>query len=443
MTTDEEFGNELLSNLIKQAETLQSSISKLPKDVPYPSRARPQLISFLEQINAAIIQRLHELRTGPPKPSYTTIETPAKRLGQVLTQLFELLEFIVHSEAHRIPAPLIPPFEAMVRKYFSDALLLVRYIWQYNFINYVDIGDVLKSLSYSGLNLPTPPPEHFIVIGFPTTERENVLLHCAFAHELGHFLTQEKQLDRGIPVNFDPALYQALLSQNKAQLLLDVTYRWYLEVLSDVFGIYLLGPASFLAFSEISLQMLHTPSFSHPPPHLRLTWMLKLLRRLSYLDQKDQSGNVTSPGRLDPQSKAHFEKWDVFLSTNPLPRLDPLYECVMKCVLQAMDDIQRAVEAVIANNGYTAQQFETEVGPLVERILRLVPPSEGDSVPNPSFESIMNTGWVVRTTRLSDLHDVLSASEQDEQANVYKTLNALLYKAVEYLIIKKVWEKPA
>ncbi len=440
MTPDEQFANELLSNLITRAETFNQTLARLPQDVTYPSRARSILIRFLKELNAAITQRLHNLRTGPPQPSYTTIEIPAKRLGQVLDLLFLVFEFIVHSEAHRIPSPLIAPFEAMARRFFPDALLLVRYLWQYNF-HYDNTGDFFKSwCKYSGLNLPTPPPDHFVVIGFPTTERENVLLHCVFAHELGHFLAKAKLLENLIPVTIDPGLFQAVPAPKKTQLL-DVILQWYREIFSDVFGIYLLGPACFLAFSEIGLQALDIPSASHPPPHLRLTWMLTLHRRLGYLDQKDQSGASTVAGSLDDKSKAHLEKWDAFLKANPLAQLDPFYACVINSVGAAMDRIEQEVKRVVGTNGFTARRFADEVNHLVERILRLVPPSEADALPNPSFESILNAGWVVRTTRLDDLYDVLSASKSEEKAEALKILNGLLFKALEFLIVKTVWAK--
>ena len=106
---EEEFGDELLSNLINRAKTLEKSIVELPKGVPYPSLARDQLISFLQDLNEAIIQRLQSFRASSPSTGFSTIETHAKRLGQILNLLFGILEYVVHSEPHRIPSPIIAP----------------------------------------------------------------------------------------------------------------------------------------------------------------------------------------------------------------------------------------------------------------------------------------------------------------------------------------------
>jgi hypothetical protein len=439
MTIDEEFGYELISTLIKQAQALQNTLVKLPQEVPYPSNARPRLISFVKDLNLAIITRLEELRAGPPSPSYRTIETPAKRIGHVLGQLHELLEIIVHSETHRIPASLIPPFEAMAKRFFPNAQLLVRYIWQYDFVNFITVGDVLKSLSFSGLKLSTSPPEHFIVIGFPTTAHDNILLHCSFAHELGHFLVKAAQIVKALRVRYDPGLYNSL-KVDELPILWEVTLKWNTEIIADVLGIYLLGPASFLSFSEISLDTLHTPLRTHPPPHFRLSWMLTLLRRLSYLDNTDATGNVT-PGKLDPKSKTYFDKWDKFLDENPIPPLEPIYACAEESLTRILDAIDQAVKSIVNTNGYSADRYAAEVGPLTERILHLIPPSEGDSVSVPCFESILNTGWAVRTIKLEEFQNVLSDSGQVEELYALQKLNDLLNKSLEYLIIKKLWEK--
>lgn len=435
---DEYFGNGLLANLIRQAETLDQHLKRFPTHLAYPSVSRTSLIEFLLQLNAAIIQRLQQLRAGPPPPRYTTVELPARRLGIVLTLLFNLLEVVVHSEAQRIPSPLVAPFESILRRFFPTAMLLVRYSWEYNF-HYENLGRFLTASSqYSGLQLPAPPPEHFIVLGFPATERENVLLHCAFGHEVGHFLAQALQLENRIPVTIEPASYQAIPAQDQPNVFYAIL-AWYRELFSDAFGIYLLGPAYFLAFSQIGLQALSMPSLDHPHPHLRLNWMLTLLRRRGYLDERDAAGTVVRAGVPDNEFKQHLEEWAAFLQNNPPPQLGLFYRCVSDAVSLALDLIEDQVRAIVGPHGYTPEEYIREVEPLTGRILHLIPPVEGDGVPAPSFISILNSGWVVNATRLPQLEELLAATTPDARAEVRKILSSILYKAIEYHVIKSLW----
>jgi len=439
MTIGEEFGNELLVNLSRRAESLQQSLDEISADTPYPSEARTALLRILRDLTIAVIRRLEELRIGPPPPEFATIEAPAKRLGVVLNVLFRLMESLVHSDVQRIPSALVPAFEAIARQFVPDALVLVQYLWHYNF-GYENLSKVFRDWQTSGLPLAQPLPASLIVLGFPMSEKDNVLLQCAFAHELGHFITQSEALENTVRVTINPGLHQAIPGETRPQLF-DVILRWYREMFSDAFGLHLLGPAYFLALAEIGLQGLATPGAKHPPPYFRLTWMLELMRRLRYLDMRGNSGELTSTGRLDPVMKEHFEAWGRFLATSPAPRLSAFYHCAIEAVKEALSNIRAEVDGIVQDKGYTAERFAVEVGPLVKRILQLVPPVDGDGVPNPSFVSILNAGWVVKSTRLNDLEATVTAVDLEEKREVLRILNGLVYKAIEYRLVRQVWAR--
>lgn len=439
MTVGEEFGSELLANLIRRAEALQRTLDSLPRETPHPSEARTALIRLLRELNRAIATRLEELRAGPPPPDFADIENAAKRLGVVQSIISRLIGVVSQTE-HGAASALIPALEAMARRFTDNALVLIQYLWPYNF-GYENLGKIFRDwIRHSGLRLPTEPPEHLIVLGFPATERPNTLLHCAFAHELGHFITQSESLDSAIPVTINPGLYQAV-PPDQAPKVFDVTLSWYRELFSDVLGLHLIGPAYVFAFSEFSLQALNTPGAKHPPPHLRLSWMLQLMRDYGYIDKKDATGAIVDVGSLSDDLKDYFEKLHTFLAANAFGKQAPFYHCILDAVGQVLGHIKSEVETLVADKGYTPQKFREEVEPLVQRLLRLVPPAEGDGVPRPSFVSILNAGWVVKRVRTDELEAIISAERPEEKREVQKILNDLVYKAIEYLVIKETWSR--
>lgn len=141
-----------------------------------------------------------------------------------------------------------------------------------------------------------------IVVHYPLSDSDRLLLHPLFAHEIGHSTVYKfKLIERfGSEVMSDAAFKErvrdeagrvmAELSPGISQLRLRRELRenlrnWIKELLCDLLAVEAVGPTFLWAVGSFGLPLNRSePTFTHPPTTLRIKLILDLLERNGWID---------------------------------------------------------------------------------------------------------------------------------------------------------------
>jgi hypothetical protein len=144
-----------------------------------------------------------------------------------------------------------------------------------------------------------------IVLNYPLSDNDRLLLHPIFAHELGHAavdehgLVAEVQTKLDADPRFSDALHRAVadtaaiwpgLSQTRrAGALRGLVANWLTELLCDHLATAVSGPAFLWAFAGFVLPLSYDDhGQSHPPNTIRLRLVLDLLARQGWTDYMER-----------------------------------------------------------------------------------------------------------------------------------------------------------
>ena len=182
------------------------------------------------------------------------------------------LRYIQRSSTTNIPWSLIPSLNIILKKEFGeDYYLLFRPQWSFNFsVMTTNILDNLKGF----LNIILPSRESEIsdlftsqkihIFSFPYIEKNNVLIHSAIGHEIGHFyhsIWSQSDVARRLLENaktkltkyyrrrYPEDLMEPYIKTDEGILILKGMYR---EILSDICGYMIFGPSVIYALYYIS-----------------------------------------------------------------------------------------------------------------------------------------------------------------------------------------------
>ena len=433
------FEERFTKNLIFQSLSLDIALKSL-LSISYSSKGSRILANFLIKLNSKIYERL---TLGP---SQEKLELISKRLGTLLSILHIYLEYVVNSQIQYSPAPFSSSLENLVERYIPGGYIIVKSAWYFNY-SFIEISRYIKSiLEFSDISIDNELPEYLVALSFPRVEKENVLLHCAFAHEIGHFFNMVQKISNHIPIHIkNPEILAGISPSYYSRVLKSIQF-WYGELVSDVLGIHLFGPAYFCSFAEIGLSfsLLNEASLEHPPALMRLKLMISVLKELGFLDFFQDMAQVTDSADNINYYK-FFENWNELLDANQKNLTNPLDYLTNESVSLVHEDIKDKVKQFIKNNGYSTDKFKSEVPPLIKRILKLIPPNEiifqsGKNIKLPNFISIVNAGWIVYSVKMQSLYNLLGTKTWEEKFQAKTMLNNLILKSIEYDTIKRMWE---
>lgn len=252
---------------------------------------------------------------------------------RAICQLAETLRSVEAASTDRLPREVVPAFERLARELVPHVTVMLRPQWTYNYT--FTLSDMRAILAeYLGELIDLMPEielesdvlssmrDPFHIVAFPQLEQDNILLHCLLGHELGHllvdkFLTEErtrrfsesvlkevhalaeermKPWGDGVPLL--AAQMRVDLINNILQEVLRYWRRALEELLSDLVGAIMFGPAALFSTFEMAWQSGYDVCPSqhnnyYPPWRLRLRTVL---------------GAVTSLGAFFPVSHSNFGK---------------------------------------------------------------------------------------------------------------------------------------
>ncbi len=274
-----------------------------------------------------------------------------------------------------------------------------------------------------------------IVLNYPLTDSDRLLLHPVFAHELGHASVNEHQLARQVETNLeeDPGFSSALGETVSAMKVvwpaatttqIASTVRawlraWTEELLCDCLALETMGPAFIWAFAAFAMPLAYgKPGQIHPPNTVRV--------RLA-LDHLSSRGWQGFLGRAAPDVTAWLE--DVASdATSPLPA--PFAFLRDQFVKNA--PVLRAVVADRVEEGILdRERCEAEAEEAEELLDHLILPVGLDSVLSP--RSIILGGWLGAIKRHGDRPKAIVSALADRQ------LQELVGKAIEMSTVTNAW----
>jgi hypothetical protein len=274
-----------------------------------------------------------------------------------------------------------------------------------------------------------------IVLNYPLTDSDRLLLHPVFAHELGHASVDEHNLVRNLEREMDaaPAFTEALgevvdvmkaewpaSSPSQIAGTLRAWLRdWTEEILCDLLAVQTMGPAFLWSFASFALPLTYGESGqSHPSNTLRV----KLA--LAHLDDRGWRPYMRSvaPG---------VTTWLDSIAADASVRLQPVLEFLRDQILAATDLLREAVVRTVGDRALEPTQCIDEAGEAAALIERLVLPVGLETPLQP--RSILLGGWQAAIKRHRDEPQGLIAALDDQ------ALQELVGKAIELSTVASSW----
>ncbi len=293
-----------------------------------------------------------------------------------------------------------------------------------------------------------------------------IIPHLAIVgHEIGHALIQNVNWnltsfapeEGALKQRISQRLGRATLDRGTLDILQEVFSKWFQELASDAFGLFLTGPAMFFSGSELAqFGRGYGLSPSHPASDLRRSILFSRLSEggansFAQIFEKHTGQRLTeefnSPMLRRTPSKDQIANDAIArrITTNTAAVMAELHELIPRIVDIVYDQIRNYLTGSAPDAIYTPAQYDRDLSEHLAPMLVAVPPIETgaalDARTPTDFASILNVGWCVLLTKLSDLRIKTSGSDQFHSERLER-LHSLLLKAVELSEARRSWANP-
>jgi hypothetical protein len=379
--------------------------------------------------------------------------TGIKRLNLLLSFYHLLLDEIEHIEVNNVPVEMLPLFSRILKEFKVETVFVFRPNPMYNYSYYPVtriINEINKSQNFSGIE----PGYDIAIISFPSSERTSALLHCAFAHEVGHHLNESFSIAEGIESKILELIDKELLKKYVGKLLesfsrtkrvvggtevtldkfiledhliLSITEefaiiirKWLDEIVSDIFAIYLFGPAYVFAITEflLSSQDLEKYSETHPPLFIRLKNLMKLFDELGFYEDLKIYPEVAK--RIDFYKDISMKTFETKNET-----MSDIKNMILERGINALFEPAKDLVASRIDLSKKICNFE-DVKYAVLAFKNLIPGNEilNDNETSKPIDaiSILNAAWIVRIDFINDLYNMLPKTEPSVVRNILDEL---------------------
>ncbi len=380
----------------------------------------------------------------------------------------QFLEYFDNAHTEQTPRGLVQILEDLAQLSPQAKLL----VWPQASYNY-SIRDILPTLKHTTENLLSDKDKKTLfqpfqgpinLVSFPRVERDDILVHAVFGHELGHPIADEYlQAEQGQPeyqkqlkaahVALDTAFASEFAGLNtfdlfsyKKQLtdsLLKMRSRGLQELVSDCVAVLLFGPSALFALNDIfsTCDLDTSPVFPdlYPPARFRVRLVKKLMDQEGFSDQllavkdSDHLGSVNASlvDMLSHVDAIAANNTDIDVINND-PLLKIAYEWLDKSLPAAIQYAKDKVADLICRGS----QLVEEVPELLERIAFGIPPNEIGIPPKTKsvdWRSAIVAAWICK------IHGLKKAGETQESMNARDIdhLQKITLRAVEYILLQK------
>lgn len=480
MAAQKELGEHYLVEIIARADTVRHRCDALLSN-DFPSDAPRALTQT--------VQRICDYLTKAAQAIFTEIDwsAPDEEVAQdfrllrltdrIVQELAQELRYVEGARTERLPWSIVPSFEALVREILPDVQIMLRAMWHYNYAFHLqdqraffrsillEHGDYVPTVDLDR-DVLAPLTRPFHIISFPSLEQKHILLHSLLGHEVGHLLVDryltpvresafaaatKREIEEytdvqvaAIPDSYGPEVKRVLrdqfLSQN-TRTAIQLWRRALEELLSDLAGVSLFGPASLFSTLEMAIQggydVLPAPTNDFYPP-----WRMRL--RHVWTTLHNQGGWFDVPVELFAGDAARKERLDSragFIAALVADRRDEreLRKDTLAAIAyrEAENEIPRGEQFLLATCGLATTRPNAEtlyraLPPLIGRLDNSIPPnafeSHLDDERVPTFVEIINAAWFHRVS----LDPLANGTAPEQAAYVRNRLNNLALKAIEF-----------
>jgi hypothetical protein len=440
---------QLTGGLLQRVEEL--SVSDYPASTP--SEVIRFLQAFLAELTGVIDRASSEERL--------------KIVSSLVQQLGMFIEWLDNAHTGQTPRGLAKVLRDLIVRLDPGARVVARPQAKYNY-SILDLGQLLKRLVVDFV----PQSKHAAfdqylaspikLISFPRIERDNLLGHAVFGHELGHpiadeYLAQEEAEDsyKQSQADIQKKVLELVEERHGAGLdqavklevstryfnhILQIRRRALEEIISDAVGLLIFGPSAFFAMFELlwnsSWDARPSPEEWYPPPRFRLRLMLQILDdaktwdRLIKLEGDRRTARYHAAMMMfAAEARRHAEEKSDISAINE-DRLVELSYAWMNASLA------RALEFARSKTAGVAFDIDAATGQLPELIQRLelgVPPNEiGDPLRPQAvdYRTSLLAGWLFK------LYGVNSSTGEPLSSKDINRLNMQTLLAVEYVTLR-------
>ncbi len=411
-----------------------------------------------------------------------------KNVDAFVRFLGEHLRYVDGALTQKLPWSIIKPFEKLAGAIIPGISFMFRPQWKYNYsviINdlrklYEDNLTLIAELSGLSLNDElTDFKEPFYIISFPSIERKNILLHCLIGHELGHFIVRDHIDAKSIKERIAPEVYKIVNEKYKEvgisldtlftrhsfkmdvdaaiQTVIQIWKRGLDEILSDIIGTLIFGPAMLFSMYELAMQK----ELDHKPDHIMNSfyppWRYRLREIIITLQR---SGSEFFPLPAEKFSSNHINEVinRRFESIKKLTEDRYDEEIINKdeLIKVAYKEIKTSLKDIIGETDWFKKELRKEIltpaklyhdiDHLTNRIKNGLPPNAVEYLienRRPALiAEIINAAWFYKIT--CD-HKLLNNDGLIDNDIFLKkdTLNRLTLRAIEYSDIETEYKKDA
>lgn len=445
----------LREGLLQRVDEL--SVSDYPAATPKQGATPYQVIRFIQDFLAHISLTIDK----------ATSEDRLRMLSALIRQLGVFLDWLDNAHTEQTPRGLAQLLKDLIDKMVPGSRVVARPQAQYNYSIY-DLGKTLAMLvsDFIPQSKQIKFSEHLSapikLISFPRIERDNMLAHAIFGHELGHpvaeeFLANETKDHEHIAthpriqkevndlvkqnvagLNADESQILALTTQTFDRIL-QVRERALKELISDAVGIIIFGPCAFFACYELfwtsSWDARPTHDSWYPPSRMRVRRMLALMDDLNLLDFSRIGGDPRISAYLDPMQGFIDDARRLSAATDDQRGIesDPLlkiaYNWMGESLTKAIEHAKAKTTAVAFQPGKILEQLPE----LIQRLEIGVPPNEIGDPANPTtvdYRASLLAAWLFKLRGINpESGKALTCEDIDRLRK--KTLSA-----IEYVILQ-------
>lgn len=443
--------------IINKAYSLKETLYSL-RSKEYNSEAPKELIDDLLDIIDAVIKYYEEL-------SQSASDRQVLRISQFLARLNAFLDDIKTVEISDIPVELLPILERIMKKYDKDSLIYLKPTKDYNYYYNNNVNSICD-LAEEAFGYKKETRRGIATISFPLTEKNNVMLHCIFSHEIGHHfgrkfsitnnIIPKIQIDKesldelvdrifkewaktkkeinGKDIGLDSFFEIEAIRTQQIEESLKILSKWLNELISDAIAACLLGPAYFFSLVELGSSLFTQTYYSdrHPPLFIRIDTVLRILKDLGYFTITEEYLEINSTIQTHREISDNLFGKD---ETNLHLRL--LKKSIGPAIPVLIDEVKK-----FFGPSDDLDEINKEIKYLIKLLKHLIPPneiiiySEERSYPaNPI--AILNACWIVRLEYMSDIYELLGSKTLEEKYNALTLLNMHTLKALELSEIHK------
>jgi hypothetical protein len=413
------------------------------------------------------------------------IETADEKFLQIFFQLVTVYQgYLAHFDnAHKEQTPrgLIVVLEGLLARVSPSAQFFAAPQFDYNYgiatfkpVDILALGNYLSAQEKAELPAIVNSTIHLIM--FPRAERDNILIHAVFGHEVGHLVAADYLSALQSTPEFLDAVKTAVeeilkvrpapQGANQIQLLKHVSpiatalqtvwRRAMEELISDYVGCLLFGPSALFASYEIfALQDLDAaPSGDelYPPGRLRFRLLIETLAEegfLASIEKLTESSAGGDASRFFESNQLIGKIKTLTAATDDTSVLnqDVIHQTAYAWVQKSLSAAKPKIKSLVPMDlMYKVGEFDKEVPHLLDRLELNVPPNELDVYPNiqsPSWQSALNASWIFK---LYGKKAVQKGAEEFSHED-YEAINRLCLLAIENIALQREYKahmtKPA